>query len=196
MIDIDNIPFPPHWINAYLFNKLSNDYGPSKVGMGPTQSIVPFFATTTTGREELYQQLKMSNTGVEQPTMITYDRLMRFRVSPFYGIKREQLIYTIYGSLRSVQNINIVVSQLLDREDAAAQDINEWCKNNPISLNGQSISPNVFFHNFRVYQIDETRDLLELNSVNLAEWASKIIIEYDYHANWKIDEENSMNEFK
>ena len=183
LVDLDNMPFPPHWINAYLFNKLGNDYGPSRVGIGPDQTIVPFFVTSSTGREEIYQQL-VSNTELLQPTMITYDRLMRFRVSQFYGIIREQLIYTIYGSLPSVQNINVIVSQLLDREDAAAQDVNDWARDNGISLNGQSISPNVFFHNFRVYQIDETRDLLELNSVNLSEWTSKIIIEYDYHAGY------------
>jgi len=181
IVDLDRLPFPPHWINAYLFNKLGNDYGPTKVGIGPDQTIVPFFAPTTTGREEIYQQL-VSNTGLVQPTMITYDRLMRFRVSPFYGIKREQLIYTIYGSVQSVQNINVIVSQLLDREDIAAQDVNDWARDNGISLNGQIIPPNVFFHSFRVYQIDETRDILELNSVNMSEWASKIIIEYDYHA--------------
>jgi hypothetical protein len=114
--------------------------------------------------------------------MITYDRLMRFRVSPFYGIKREQLIYTIYGKVEAVQNINVIVSQLLDREDESAQELNDWARDNPISLNGQSVLSNVFFHNFKVYQIDETRDILELNSVNMSEWASKLIIEYDYHA--------------
>jgi hypothetical protein len=181
IIDLDGMPFPPHWINSYLFYKLSNDYGPGKVGIDPNQTIVPFFAPTTTGREEIYQQL-ISNSGLSQPTMITYDRLMRFRVSPFYGIKREQLIYTIYGKVEAVQNINIVVSQLLDREDAAAQDLNDWARDNPISLNGEAVPANVFFHNIKVYQIDETRDILELNSVNMSEWASKIIIEYDYHA--------------
>jgi hypothetical protein len=180
-INLEIIPFPPHWINSYLFYKLGNDYGPSKVGIGPDQTIVPFFAPTTTGREEIYQQL-VSNTGLVQPTMITYDRLMRFRTTPFYAVKREQLIYTIYGSVQSVQNINVIVSQLLDREDAAAQDLNDWARDNPISLNGQTVLSNVFFHNIKVYQIDETRDILELNSVNMSEWASKIIIEYDYHA--------------
>ena len=175
------LPFPPHWINAYLFDKLGTEYGPQEVGFGPNQTIVPFFAPTPTGRDEIYQQL-VQTTGLVQPTMVTYDRLMRFRTSPFYGIKKEQLIYTIYGSVQSVQNINIIVSQLLDREDVAAQEINEWAKNNPITLNGTTINSNVFFHSVRVYQVDETRDILELASVNMGEWASKIIIEYDYHA--------------
>ena len=171
------LPFPPHWINAYLFNKLG-EYGPSEVGIGPDQQIVPFFAPTATGREEIYQQL-IATTGLAQPTMITYDRLMRFRSSPFYGTKKEQLIYTINGSVKSVQNINIIISQLMDREDAAAEDLNDWARDNSHLLN---VDHNVFFHSVRVYQIDETRDILELNSVNMTDWASKIIIEYDYHA--------------
>lgn len=175
------LPFPPHWVNSYLFDKLGSEYGPEEVGFSSTQTIIPFFAPTTTGREEIYQQL-VQTTGLSQPTMVTYDRLMRFRNSAFYGIKKEQLIYTIYGSVQSVQNLNIVISQLLDREDAAAQDLNDWARDNPIMLNGTPVSSNVFFHSIKVYQVDETRDILELASVNMSEWASKIIIEYDYHA--------------
>jgi hypothetical protein len=181
------LPFPPHWINSYLFYKLG-EYGPSQVGISSEQTIVPFFVPMATGRDEIYQQL-VENSGLSQPTMITYDRLMRFRTKPFYGVKKEQLLYTIHGSVQSVQNINIIISQLLDREDAAAQDINDWASDNPISLNGEEVDLNVFFHRIRVYQVDETRDLLELNSVNLGEWPSKIIIEYDYHAKWTDDQE-------
>jgi hypothetical protein len=174
------LPFPPHWINSYLFDKLG-EYDPLEVGITPNQTIVPFFAPMPTGREELYDQLK-SNSGLSQPTMITYDRLIRFRSGPFYPVKKEQLVYTVYGSVQSVQNINIIISQLLDREDAAAQDINDWAKNNPIMLNGDAVDLNVFFHGIRVYQVDESRDLVELSSVNMGDFVSKIIIEYDYHA--------------
>lgn len=184
------LPFPPHWVNAYLFDKLG-EYGEEQVGISATQTIVPFIPTMTTGTDEIYQQIT-DETGIAQPTLVAYDRLMRFRTSPFYGIKREQILYTIQGSITSVNNINVVISQLLDREDAAAQDINNWAKENPISLGGTQVNQNVFFHNFRVYQVDETRDLIELASVNLGNTVSKIIVEYDYHANWT----ETQQEFK
>jgi hypothetical protein len=38
----------------------------------------------------------------------------------------------------------------------------------------------VYFHSFRVYQVDETRDLLDLASARTV-YANKLIIEYDYH---------------
>ena len=54
-----------------------------------------------------------------------------------------------------------------------------WLKQNVAS--GKFPEPiNVHFHNFRVYQADETRDILELASAKTV-YGNKIIIEYDYH---------------
>jgi hypothetical protein len=68
-----------------------------------------------------------------------------------------------------------VISEALDREDASAQDVNKWIKDNLPDDN-----KNVFFHRFKAFQIDETRDLLELSSARLSA-VNKIVIEYDYH---------------
>ena len=175
-----DLPFPPHWINAYIFDKLS-EY--DDIGMDKTQQLVPIFATGPTNTEELYRNM-IQTTTIEEPLIIQYDRLMRFRQSPFYGIKKEQLIYYLYStSIANVNNANIVISQLLDREDAAAQDLNVWAKDHPMLLNGQEVKSNVFFHNIKVYQADETRDVLELASARTV-FINKLIIEYDYHANW------------
>jgi hypothetical protein len=70
-----------------------------------------------------------------------------------------------------------VISEALDREDASAQDVNKWIKDNLPDDN-----KNVFFHRFKAFQIDETRDLLELSSARLSA-VNKIVIEYDYHTN-------------
>jgi hypothetical protein len=181
-----DLPFPPHWINAYIFDKLS-EY--DDIGMDKTQQLVPIFATTPTNTEELYRNM-IQTTTIEEPLIIQYDRLMRFRQSPFYGIKKEQLIYYLYSTnIANVNNANIVISQLLDREDAAAQDLNVWAKDNPIMLNGDQVNSNVFFHNIKVYQADETRDVLELASARTV-FINKIIIEYDYHVKWVDAERN------
>jgi post-segregation antitoxin (ccd killing protein) len=111
--------------------------------------------------------------------MIFWDRLIRYGSDTKYWNKKEQLVYTIH-SASDIQGINIsrVITEALDREDAAAQDVNTW-----LSENSADLPPlNVFFHNFRVFQIDETRDLLELASVKF-NWKNKIIIEYEYHTN-------------
>lgn len=182
-----DLPFPPHWINAYLFDKLS-EY--DDIGIDKTQQLVPIFATTPTSTEEIYKNVVQSTT-VEQPLIIQYDRLMRFRPNSFYPIKKEQLLYYLYStSIANVNNANIVISQLLDREDEAARDVNAWAANNASTLN---VPHNVFFHNIKVYQADETRDVLELASARTI-FVNKIIIEYDYHAVWDTSNNDSKKQ--
>lgn len=179
-----DLPFPPHWINAYLYAKLS-EY--EDIGMDANQQVVPIFAMTPTGFEDIYTKVLQSST-IEQPLVMYYDRLMRFRPTPFYGRKREQILYYLHStSLANINNANIVISQLLDREDAAAQDLNDWAAANSESLN---VPHNVYFHNIRVYQADETRDLIELASVRTS-YVNKLIIEYDYHPIWGRDKDGN-----
>lgn len=173
-----HLPYPPRWINAYIFDKLS-EY--EDIGVSATQQVTPIFATGPTNTEEIYKQV-IEATAISQPLIIQYDRLMRFRPTAFYPHKREQLLYYLYStSLENVNNANIVISQLLDREDAAAQDLNAWAAANPQTANGQTIPYNVYFHNIKVYQADETRDIIELASARTI-FVNKLIIEYDYHA--------------
>jgi len=184
-----DLPFPPHWINSYLYAKLA-EY--EDIGIDATQQLVPIFAMTPTSTEEIYRNVLQSST-VEQPLIIQYDRLMRFRPTPFYARKREQLMYYLYStSIANVNNANIVISQLLDREDAAAQDVNDWAAANSGSLN---VPHNVYFHNIRVYQADETRDLVDLASARTV-FINKLIIEYDYHAKWVDAEYNDPEDPK
>jgi hypothetical protein len=84
-----------------------------------------------------------------------------------------------------------LISQLLDREDAAAQDLNNFIRNES-SLN---FPHNVFFHNLKVYQADETRDVIELASARTV-FINKLIIEYDYHANWGTANDPGQNQFR
>lgn len=172
-----NLPYPPHWINAYVFAKLS-EY--DDIGISSTQQVVPIFATGPTNIEDVYKNV-MQYTNIDKPLVIQYDRLIRFRPSVFYAHKREQVVYYLYStSIENINNANIVISQLLDREDAAAQDINKWSRENAGSM---QVPNNVFFHNVKVYQVDEARDVLELASARTI-FVNKIIIEYDYHINW------------
>lgn len=176
-----DLPFPPHWINEYLYKQLSRYEGINMSQGSGSQSVVPIFAVTPTNTEEIYKNL-LQSVPVDQPLLMQYDRLMRFRRSPFYATKKEQLIYYLYSTdFATVTNANIVISQLLDREDAAAQDLNNFIKDE----SSLSLPHNVFFHNIKVYQADETRDVIELASARTI-FVNKIIIEYDYHANWGV----------
>jgi len=193
-----DLPFPPHWINEYLYTQLSK-YDGINMSVPPSNpedppgfgKIIPIFAVTPTNTEEIYKNLTQS-IPVEQPLLIQYDRLIRFRPNSFYPRKREQLLYYLYSTdLATVNYANILISQLLDREDAAAQDLNNFIRNES-SLN---FPHNVFFHNLKVYQADETRDVIELASARTV-FINKLIIEYDYHANWGTANDPGQNQFR
>lgn len=170
MATISQTGFPPQYINKYIQAQLE-EFG-ILTGAEQFDPIVP---VTPTNIEELYGNY-VGAPGQVNPLLIVYDRLARYRPKSFYRHKREQLIYTIHsGSLTTANDVVRVISEALDREDASAQDVNKWIKDNL-----PNDDKNVFFHRFKAFQIDETRDLLELTSANLSA-VNKIIIEYDYH---------------
>jgi hypothetical protein len=186
-----SLPFPPHWVNAYLHEKLS-EYDDINMSLGSgIGGIIPIFAVTPTNTEEIYKNL-LQSIPVEQPLLIQYDRLLRFSQNTMYATKKEQLLYYLYSTdIATVNNANIVISQLLGREDASAQDVNKYSSENPLTLNRQEVNCNVFFHRFKVYQADETRDVLELASARTV-FVNKLIIEYDYHAIWADPEQEEF----
>jgi hypothetical protein len=172
MATVSQTGFPPSYIGKYIQAQLQ-EFG-VLTGQEQFDLVVP--ATSPTNIEELYGNY-LGAPGNESPVLIMYDRMARYRPSPFYRHKREQLIYTVYSnSLDNVYNVMRIIFEALDRQDASAEDVNKWIKDNIPSTDPK----NVFFHRFKAFQIDETRDLLELASVRLS-FVNKIIIEYDYH---------------
>jgi len=171
--------FPPTIINGYILSELSfHSLIPPLDLLGPSfDPMVP--AQFPTNIEDLYNDaIEIRQT--PNPLLIVYDRLMRFRPTPFYAHKREQLIYFVYSTdVGNLIDSIRVISSALDREDSSAQDVNSWARNN-------IDSPNIFFHNTRVYQADESRDVTELASARTL-FVNKIIVEYDYHVKTEVD---------
>ena len=168
MATIDQTGYAPLFINKYVLSQLE-EFGVI-TGNDLIDPIVP--ATNPTSIIELYDNF----IGSESPLLVIYDRMARYRPSPFYRHKREQLIYSLHSdSLDTIYNATRVILEALDRMDASGEDVNRWVKDNP------DLTPkNVFFHSFKAFQVDETRDVLELASVRVG-FVNKIIIEYDYH---------------
>ena len=177
--NIKDTAFAPTFINNYVNEQLAL-FGliaegptiPNQAGFNP---MVP--AQYPTNIEDLYNDT-ISIQQVDSPILIIYDRMMRFRPTPFYRHKREQLIYFVYSSdVAKLMNAIRVIAEALDREDAAAEDVNRYSAENATSSNPAKI----YFHNIRVYQVDESRDVAELASARTL-FVNKIIIEYDYHS--------------
>jgi hypothetical protein len=159
---------PVLWINAYLQDKLQN------LGF----ETMPFFPSVPSTIVDLTEFFPASG------VMATYDRMIRMRRSPFPHIKCEQLLYYFYATAEnSVLNMVQITEQtlrLMDREDETAQELNEWCKNHgPITVDGQTMYPSFRFHNLKVFQLQETRDVINFATARTYA-GNKIIIYYDY----------------
>lgn len=159
---------PTLWINAYLQEKLQN------LGF----ETLPFFPTSPSTINDLTESFPTGG------VMATYDRMIRMRRTPFPHIKCEQLLYYFYATAEN-STINMVkiteqTLRLMDREDETADEINNWCREKgSIMVEGESIEPNFNFVNFKVFQLQETRDILQFATARTYA-GNKIIIYYDY----------------
>ena len=192
MKDVRDLPFPPIWINEYIKEEL-NKYGFSVLTIPSSPNAID---DLTKNRVDIPQQYDPEGNplSIQWDIAIQYDRLLRFRRNAFYPMKCEQLLYYVYSVPSKIIDAGIIISQLLDRSDAAAEDLNRWCiskqnGNNPIRDLAVPITHNVYFHDIKVYQLEEVRDLTELAALR-GLTLNKFIIEYDYHM---INQEKIIN---
>ena len=122
--------FPPTFLNRYILSELEHYELISDIDLINPTPMIP--AQVSTNIEDLYNdsiQIRQS----ESPILIVYDRLMRFRPTPFYLNKREQLIYFIYSTdVGKLIDTVRVISNALDREDSSAEDVNSYNFLNPL----------------------------------------------------------------
>ncbi len=164
---------PILWINKYLQEKIVEF---ANVPM-------PFFPSTPTTIDELTEQWVVINDERYQyeGVMAVYDRLVRMRRSPFPHIKQEQILYYFYATQNTVIDnmvkVQEAVLRLMDREDETAEEINKWAK-----AKGQidGMDCKFFFHKFRVYQLEEVRDIIDFGTARTY-GGNKIIIDFEYH---------------
>ena len=163
---------PVLWINKYLEAKI------------PLLSNieVPLFPSSPTALVDLQQSFPAGG------VMGTWDRLIKMNRRGFPHIKCEQLLYYFYATAEnSVENmvqIQEAVFRLMDRYDETAEEINNWCSNRRVNIGTNAIPDLIdnmfYFHNFKVYQLEETRDIIDFGTARTY-GGNKIIIDFDYH---------------
>jgi hypothetical protein len=162
---------PVLWINKYLQDKIS---------LLINIEDVPFFPTQPSTLDALTQTFPSGD------VMATYDRMFKMNRTGFPHIKCEQILYYFYAtadtSIEKMVQITEAVFRLLDRGDESAQEINSWCSNRRVNLGGaEGLVDNMFyFHNFKVYQLEEVRDIIDFGTARTYA-GNKIIIDFDYH---------------
>ena len=163
---------PVLWINKYLQDKIPL----------LTDIEVPLFPSTPSVLDDL------TGSFPEGGVMGTWDRLIKMNRKGFPHIKCEQLLYYFYATaentIENMVKIQESVFRLMDRFDESAEEINDWCRNRQINLgteqNPDLIDNMFYFHNFKVYQLEETRDIIDFGTARTY-GGNKIIIDFDYH---------------
>jgi hypothetical protein len=163
---------PMLWVNAYLQEKIALN---ANIG-------VPFFPTSPNALDDLTTSwVTVDNNNYDVVGVkCTYDRMIKMRRSPFPHIKNEQLLYYFFAVEDGVTDKMIAVTETalrwLDREDETAEEINSWSVGKTIA----GFTNNFFFHKFKVYQLEETRDIVDFGTARTF-GGNKIILDYEYH---------------
>ena len=184
------IDHPPSFINAFLQQKLGADFG-----------AIPMFPTVPTDMASVAQDFTIDE--LTDGTRFTfsgnaaiYDRMFKMRRLPFPHIKCEQLLYYFNAlEIDAVPNLIRItqkIQDLLDRGDESAEDLNKWISDNldiqgtnnidrpTATIPGHGTFYVPHFHNFKIYQLEETRDIVDFGTARTYA-GNKIIIDYDWH---------------
>ena len=190
MTRVKPIVMPTIFINRYIFDKVNEAY--------PGDDPIKFFPSTPTAIDDFTEQFPDGN------KFYVYDRMLKMRRTPFPHIKEEQMLIYFYArggnkqeAIADVYENTQEIANLLDRGDESAQEINSWISANLVnSLQtpgakvlafGDSINDSdykefspIFFHSFKVFQLEETADIINFGTART--WAgNKLIIDYKYH---------------
>lgn len=187
------ITYPPIFINEYLSEKIPAELSPQRFAGGYRMRFFPTLPTDINALTESFPE-------AAEDVFAVYDRMFRMRRKSFPHIKEEQLLYYFYkmnGDPEALIETSQLVSDLLDRNDESAEEINAWIKTkiNPetglvtfgTGLLARDFKP-VYFHETKIYQLQETRDIVDFGTARTYA-GNKIIIDYKFHTN-KSDYEN------
>lgn len=170
---------PIFWINKYLQEKLAGD-------LFTSSSAIPFFpGFTPADIDELSSSFVQNENGL----FAVYDRMFKMRRSAFPHIRYEQVLYYFYATTNSPElpmlKLQEDMLRLLDRGDESAEDINKWAYNKSFDITDTdgtvvTIKNKFYFHNFKIFHLEETRDIIDFGTARTFA-GNKIIIDYCYH---------------
>ena len=112
---------------------------------------------------------------------ILYDNFVKARTGKdkyFYPIKSQQMLYSIRGaSVEDVYAMRHIMLSSLDREDAAAEDINNFIS---ITNSDPLKPPLVNFQCVNAYQVTYMKDATNLDTTRTP-YQTDLIVKFDYH---------------
>ena len=90
-----------------------------------------------------------------------------------YFVHKVQTVYFVKGNPSEVLPWANAIGVILDRQDSAAQDLNNW-------LSETNPNAGIYFHWFKVMQVDQTNESRMDVAIN-QKYVSTMAIEYEYH---------------
>ena len=162
--------FPEEILNAYLWEQFKtngSEYIPTFT-LSQYKNIVPIFPVSDN---------KSGDAKWAGKTYIIYDSFMKMRTSNkyFYPVKSAQIMYSIRGAkLEELFEWRDFIFIVLDREDAAANDINQFAGEvfDNVSIRFHCI--NAMQNNY----IGNTTETLGTQKT----FSTNLIVKYDYHS--------------
>ena len=181
------IDYPPVFVNNYLAEKISESL-PDYFG-----GNVKFFPTQPTTIDTLTEEFPEAS----EEVFAVYDRMFRMRRGPFPHCRTEQILYYFYktaGGVEALIETVQKVADLLDNGDESATDLNSWIANKYYDQGSQQDSSTAksvvsfgdkdfylpYFHEFKIYQLEEARDIIDFGTARTYA-GNKVIIEYVWH---------------
>lgn len=184
------ISYPPIFINDYLAEKIPSVLGRERF----SSPLMRFFPTGPTDLESLTETFPEASADV----FAVYDRMFKMRRGPFPHIKEEQLLYYFYKMQSDPVALIFatqVVQDLLDRGNESAEELNTWIqgKIDPITQLYKDEFIPVYFHDVKIFQLEETRDIIDFGTARTYA-GNKIIIDYKYHTRGHVISSNIPDE--
>lgn len=157
--------YPELAINKYVWEQFHISPSMSATYVSHA-GIIPFFPVSDN---------VSGTTKWEDKTYIIYDSFIKPRTFNryFYPIKSGQMMYSIKGKLEDIYKWRDFISNVLDREDVAAKDINSYAG---ININNYDLG----FHCINVFQANYIGNTTESSGTKKT-YSTNLIIRYDYH---------------
>jgi len=149
-------------INKYVWRQFQLEKPATYAKYGTT---IPFFPIN---------DVKAGDSAWGNKPYVIYDSFIRPRQTnrPFYPQKGSQLMYSIRGTIQEVYEWRDFIYDVLDREDVAAYDVNQYC--------GTIGNNKFYFHRFNVSQVKYIATTSTESGLNKS-YSTELVIRYDYH---------------
>lgn len=167
-MSFENLLIPAQAVNGYVWDTMKI-LDPTLTQTKKYGDKIPFFpiGDSASGQKQW-----------ENKPYFIYDRIFKSSSSPFYPKKKESLLYYLKAKEVDTLQWSAALQLILDREDDAAKDINDWIR----SQSNATDYP-IYFHDLRIYQSKSVSSGSNITRGDFSRpyYISEFIIDICYH---------------